>query len=93
LSVSVILTYCCNAFSLPGIIPKSYQKNDALDFYVGSLSSKHGSLPKDFYDLPWCAGKEGISGAYSGTPFSYSMSNNTPGTETCRKTWTKEEVD
>jgi hypothetical protein len=91
--VLVILAHYSKAFSLPGLIPKSYQKDDKLDFFVGPLTSRHGSLPKDFYDLPWCPGKEGVTGAYKGTPFTYKMGNNTPGTETCKKSWTKQEID
>jgi hypothetical protein len=91
--VLVFVAQTCNAFSLPGVIPKSFTKGETLDFFVGPLTSKHGGLEHSFYDLPWCPGKEGATGSYYGTPFKYEFGINKPGTETCKKTWTKEEVD
>jgi transmembrane 9 superfamily protein 2/4 len=90
--VLLILGKISNAFSLPGILPKNYQKGEGMEIYAGPLTSKHGSLNKAFYSLPWCDINKGLAGAFEGTPFDYNLGKN-KAVETCKKVWTKEDVD
>jgi hypothetical protein len=44
---------------MPGLIPKNYEMNQTLDFFVGQLETPHSSFTFDFYMLNWCTNKYG----------------------------------
>lgn len=44
----------CDAFYLPGVAPRDYQKGDAIGVKVVKLDSIKTQLPYDYYSLPFC---------------------------------------
>lgn len=49
-----VLAVTTSAFSIPGILPKNYHKDDILNITVGPLRSAKTGIPRHFYDLAWC---------------------------------------
>lgn len=47
------------AWSLPGLIPKNYEKYQWLNIFVGQLTSERTSFNFDFYSLKFCQNNKG----------------------------------
>lgn len=55
----VFVLSLANAWQIPHLVPKNYQKGDHIPILVGQLESKRSSLNFDFYTLNWCANRKG----------------------------------
>ena len=58
-----LLALPCNAFYLPGVVPKQFEANEVLPVKVNSLTSVKTHLPYDYYKLPFCS----VSGVLHGS--------------------------
>lgn len=55
LFVALLCALCvADAFYLPGVAPRDYQKGDAIGIKVVKLDSIKTQLPYDYYSLPFC---------------------------------------
>ena len=48
-----------SAWSVPGLVPKNYEKLQKLDVLVGQLYSERTSFTFDYYSLNWCTNSKG----------------------------------
>lgn len=92
-----------NAWQIPGILPKNYEKGMNLDIMVGQLESVHNSFGFDFYMINWCSNQYGLGydeskygTTLTGTPLHESPYQHTFGVDQnvmlCKKTLTLAEI-
>jgi len=55
----LLLCQSNDAFYIPGVAPQTFQKGEAVDMKVNSMTSTHTQIPRDYYRLPFCAPAEG----------------------------------
>jgi hypothetical protein len=53
----VLLVSHSLSWSIPGLIPKNYEKGQILDIFVSRLESPQTAFNYDYYILPWCRPK------------------------------------
>jgi len=49
-----------NGFYIPGVHPKTFQKEEDVPLKVNSLTSIHTQVPKDYYRMPFCEPAQGV---------------------------------
>ena len=54
LVAAISLNLSAKSWSIPGLMPKNYEKGKKLDIYVGQLYSDRTSFTFDYYSLNWC---------------------------------------
>merc|ERR1711998_565952 len=52
---------CAHGFYLPGVAPREYKDGDVVDVKVNKLTAQRSPLPYDYYSLPFCKPKAGIT--------------------------------
>lgn len=55
-----VLLLQVNGFSIPGLVPKNYKREEKLPIYAGRLESDFTELEYEFYDVNWCNNTEGL---------------------------------
>lgn len=62
--VAFALTLLCfsslsTAFYIPGVQPRDFARDEAVDLKVNALTSTHTQVPRDYYRLPFCQPADG----------------------------------
>ena len=57
---AIYLQSVAKAWSVPGLIPKNYEKKQQLDIFVGQLFSERTSFTFDYFTLNWCKNTKGV---------------------------------
>ena len=92
-----------HGWSVPGMIPKNYERYNKVDILVGQLYSPRTSMAFDFYSLPWC--NNTVGGGYDAekrgssligtplieSPYQYRF-NNDKNMPACHKVLTNSEI-
>lgn len=59
LITTLFIANVSKAWSVPGIVPKNYEKGQMLDILVGPLQTDSAAFSFDWYTLNWCTNKRG----------------------------------
>lgn len=57
--IVLLLSPSNDAFYIPGVALKSFQKSDIVEMKVNAITSTHTQIPKNYYNFPFCVPKEG----------------------------------
>lgn len=56
---AALLLPAVEAWQIPGLVPKNFERGQMLDVYVGQLETEHSSFTFDYYMANWCDNKKG----------------------------------